>query len=290
MAKHETLTVILTIVLTFIAIITLENSFIPSRWKYITLVITAITYSVFILWYFYYYYTKGHEEQPKASLEIRVLPFYKGFPIPASPAEKILNADGSITYRGRNDSRTTTEQVQFLAPSQLLAVWYGKLDEEKKEFIAKFGVLRIRSVIGGIKECHVGVKYRVIREMGVSRESKWYDGGYLNWFSPLIKQDLGKYNLLENIYHGINKYLRNERMDIFQGEEKDLLLFYVIKGSPQVHLCSGLEYCEIGIATDENVPLRFESELTIAGENFPSVVKRFKINAVWDDFGIEEEP
>lgn len=126
--------------------------------------------------------------------------------------------------------------------------------------------------------------------MGVSRESKWYDGGYLNWFSPSIKQDLSKYNLLEKIYHGINGYLRNEKMDIYQGEDKDLLLFYVIKGSPKVHLCSGLEHYEIGIATDENMPLGFKLELTIAGENFPSVVKRFNINAVWDNFAIEELP
>lgn len=289
MAKHEGLSVILTLILTASAIVTLIMSFIPFPWKFPALIVTVIIFILFVLLYFHFY-AKKHEEQAKAFLEIRILPFYKGFPIPPSPAEKILNADGSITYRGRNDSRTTTEQVQFLAPSQLLAVWYGKLDEEKKEFVAKFGVLRIRSIIGVIKECHVDAKYRVIREMEVTRESKWCNGGYLNWFSPMIKQSMAKYNLLEKIYNGINEYLKNETVDIYQGEERDLLLFYVVKGSPKIHLCSGLEYCEIGIATDENMPLRFELELMVAGENFPSVIKRFKISAVWDDFGIKEVP
>ncbi len=289
MSEYERLSVILASISTGIAIITLIMYFIPFPWKFPALIVTVIIFILFFLSYFNFN-AKTNNELSKASLEIRILPFYKGFPIPPSPMEKLLNADGSITYRGRNDSRKTTDQVQYLAPSQLLAIWYGKLDEEKKEFIAKFGVLRSRSVRGDIKGCHVGVKYRVVNEMGVSRETKWYDGGYLNWFSSSIKQNLSKYNLLENIYHGINKYLRNERMDIYQGEEKDLLLFYVIKGSPHVHLCSGLDYCEIGITIDEKMPLRFETELTIAGENFPSVVKRFKIDAVWDDFNIKEVP
>jgi Ca2+/Na+ antiporter len=138
MAEHEGLSVILLSISTVIAIITLIMFFIPFPWKFIVLIVAIILFISFILWYFYFY-TKRHEGQDKASLEIRILPFYKGFPIPPSPAEKIVNADGSVTYRGRNDSRTTTEQVQSLAPSQLLAVWYGKLDEEKKEFIAKFG-------------------------------------------------------------------------------------------------------------------------------------------------------
>lgn len=36
------------------------------------------------------------------------------------------------------------------------------------------------------------------------------------------------------------------------------------------------------------MPLKFELELTIVGENLSTMIKTLKIGGVWDDFKIEE--
>jgi hypothetical protein len=287
MTKYEGLSVILACILAGGTIVTLIMSFVPFPWKYPLLFVSIVIFLIFILWYFYYY-LRRHGEQTGARLETSILPFYRGSFTPPSSGVKTVNPDGSITYSAKNDIQATGDQVHNLASSQIFAMWQGKPGENMNEFIAKFGVIRFKAIKGYVKGCRVGAKYRVIEEMNVSRVSKWYDGGYLNWFSPKIKQDLRKCNLFERIYNGINECLRNETTDIFQDEEKDLLLFYIIKGSPKVHLCSTLDYCEIGIATAENMPLKFELKLTIVGENLLTMVKTLKISAVWDDFKIEE--
>jgi len=290
MAKYEGFNAILTLVLIGIGIITLVM-LIPSMLFTFKLILIGLPIAFLVvisLWYFLSY-VKKHEVNAETILDIRPLSHYRGFPVPPSPAIKRVNPDGSITIIGKNDSRTTTEDVQFLAPSQLLAVWYGKLDEEKSEFIAKFGVVRVRAVNGDLKNCNVKVRYRITEEMGsLNNIPKWYDGGYLNWFSPPIKQKFGNYNLLGKINSGINEYLKNGKVDIYQGEENDILLFYIIKNSPAIHLRSDFDFSVIGYANDEKMPLKVELELHIAGEGFRSIVKGFRASAVWDDFCIEE--
>lgn len=292
MARHEVLSVILASILTSIALITLILSFMPSPWKFPVLFVSIGVFLIFIFLYFYFY-SRRREEQTGASLKISVLPFYKGYPTPPSPGVKKVNPDGSTTVTVMNDSRATTSQVQYLAPSQLFVLWKGEVGSNMSEFVAKFGVIRFEVIKGYVKGCRVGVKYREIKEMNDASVSKWSDGGYLNWFSPMIKQGLIKCNLFEKmlngmILNGINSCLKNEAMDLFQGEEKDLLLFYVIRGSPMVYLCSTLDNCVIGYAAVESMPLKFELKLTIVGENLLTVVRVFKISAVWDDFKIEE--
>ena len=156
------------------------------------------------------------------------------------------------------------------------------------EFVAKFGVLRFELLSGSVKGCHVGAKYLVVKEMNDARVFGWHDGGYLNWYSIMVRQKLLKCNVFEKIFTGINECLKNDTTDIYQGEERDLLLFYVVKGSPMVHLCSTLDSCVIGYAPDEDVPLVFELKLTVVGEGLLTVEKTFKVSAVWDDFKIEE--
>ena len=86
---------------------------------------------------------------------------------------------------------------------------------------------------------------------------------------------------------GVNEYLECPTEDIYQSEERDLLLFYMIAGAPGIHLCTNLPNDTIGYAVGEQ-QLEFDVELGVAAEGFSRKVWRFRVKARWQDSEILE--
>ncbi len=70
-----------------------------------------------------------------------------------------------------------------------------------------------------------------------------------------------------------------------QSESKDLLLFYMIKDTQTVFLCSSVDSMPIG-SVDDNHPVIFEVEMILSGEGYFATKWRYRVRVLWDDFQI----
>lgn len=251
--------------------------------------LSTIGFVSFGIWYFDFYVKRKKQEIDvevhTPILEFTPLPHYRGYLVQGPPAVTVKNPDGTFTTTMKNETRGTTAEVSLIASSQMIEVWYGPIDKTMNEFVAKFGVIRVKCLRKEAYDCHVQVRYRPITSTGVSVNTRWYRTGNLNWFSIVKKQELHNLDFESLKPKGINPYLKNTSVDIFTGEEKDLLLFYVIKDHPAVHLCTESDFSIVGYTFD-NVPLNFDVELLVSARDYPAIQKNYRVSAVWDDFRI----
>lgn len=225
------------------------------------------------------------------SLQLRPLPDYAGYLVLPSPAKVTVNPDGTKTAVAVNDTHSTTAEFGLLAPSQHFEAGFGPIDQPLKSVTAKFGVIRVKALGGSIPKCHVEVSYRRVSIAGEPVDRRWLPAGRLNWFDIGVKHKTA--HAVEKIYParwgGLNSYLANPMVDLNEGEERDLLLVYMIRDVPTVFLCTDSVDGGIGLILND-VALLFEVELRIAGETLPVQKSRYLIAAKWDYNKIQESP
>jgi hypothetical protein len=222
-------------------------------------------------------------------LSLRPLPHYKGYPLPLKIEVK-ANPDGTKTATATNMGPSAPE-YNLLESSQKLEVMKGPIDQPMQELIAKFGVIRVQCVSGDALDCRADAKVRIIEMYGQVHPTNWIQAGYLDWFSIEIKKDIQQ-NKFDEIYPakhlGLNKYLRNINTDLHQGDEKDLLVFYMIKDLPNVYLSSSVESAHAGNIFGSGQTLRFEIEIAMTARSYPKTTHNYFVTITeFDDFKIE---
>lgn len=205
-----------------------------------------------------------------ATLELRPLKHYKGYMLPPKVEMLPDTPDGKHSANITNVGDSTVE-YSLLERSQKLEVITDILTQPK-ELIAKFGVVRVRCISGDALNCRAQLRVRLIEMYGQIHLTNFVDWGYLNWFSVAIKHNIqqNKFNDIYPSKHlGLNKYLLNTSVDLHQGEEKDLLLFYMIKDLPNVYLCTDVEIAHAGSVFASGQTLKFEVEISLAAQGYP---------------------
>jgi hypothetical protein len=167
----------------------------------------------------------------------------------------------------------------------------GPIDQPMQELIAKFGVIRVQCVSGDALDCRADARVRIIQMYGLVHPTNWIQAGYLNWFSIEIKNDV-QHNKFDEIYPakhlGLNKYLRNISMDLHQGEQRDLLVFYMIKDLPNVYLCSSVETAQAGSIFGSGQTLKFEIEISMTARSYAKSTHNYFVTITeFDDFKID---
>ncbi|MGI0014592.1 MAG: hypothetical protein ACREBU_14295, partial [Nitrososphaera sp.] len=228
---------------------------------------------------------------PAPVLELRPLPHYKGHSLPLQVETRELG-DGKKESTATNVGASTPE-YGLLEISQRFEAWKGQIDKPMSELIIKCGVIRVKCVSGDAINCKAELKSRLVRLDGQIYPSNWLEVGYCNWFSVAIKADVLQ-NKLDDIlpakHLGINKFLKNPTMDLHQGDERDLLLFYMTKDLPNVFLCTDVEGAHAGSIFSPGQTLQFELEIGITAQRYPRNTWRYLITiSDFDDFKIEEE-
>jgi len=171
-------------------------------------------------------------------------------------------------------------------PSQMIYGLFGShVDGVQTEYIAKFGVLRVKALNGNAYKCRASAKIKVTHQLGRYNPQKWEDVGMLNWFSTPRKEQLdGKFDRLANLKdYGLNKYLKNETTTILENTEKDLLVMYMVKGNPKVFICNNGDTRVIGWV-EPNKFLKFTLELTLSAQNNPLTTCQYLVSVLWDDY------
>lgn len=222
-------------------------------------------------------------------LDLRPLPHYKGYQLPLKVEVKDLG-NGKKTATATNVGASTPE-YNLLEISQKLEVAKGPIDQPMNELTAKFGVIRVHCVSGDALNCKAQAKVRIIELYGQMHPTNFVDWGYLNWFSVAIKRDIQQ-NRFDEIYPvkhlGLNKYLKNAAVDLYQGDEKDLLVFYMIKGLSNVFLCTDVEIAHAGSVFSSGQTLKFEVEIGVTAQGYPRMAWSYFVTVNdFDDFKIE---
>lgn len=209
-----------------------------------------IVVAIAIAWWGFREKIEGKEEPQKVEvinlpsvvapvLTLSPLPHYKGYMLP--PKIEIKDIGNGLKQATGKAPEDSNQEARFLQTSQKLEVYSGKVDEPLKELIVKFGVIRVHCISGEAINCKVQARARSIEHFGKQQVTDWYDVGYVNWFSLSKKRGLQK-SFFEGEDKpkgfGINQYLTNVIENLHCDDEKDLLLFYMIKDIPTVFLCT----------------------------------------------------
>jgi hypothetical protein len=262
----------------------------------LAVVSTAIDLIAAII-YFAYKYITG-----VAPLDLKPLPHYQGYSLPPSMEEakrfqeKYKQFPRGGVLHGPSDNLSHPD-AKLLQPSQVMAKYVFDPDTLVVEnaLIAKFGVIRVSSLFGTVKNCKVAARYRTLEEAGKVVNDRWNEGGFLNWYSPELSDRIrGENGVIDEIdkqgrARGINKYLLKSEETITKNDPKDLLVFYMIEHIPNVYLCSSMENAPLGWA--EKGPVKFELELTVTGESekgYSRTFWKYQGTAVWDHFKLDK--
>jgi hypothetical protein len=160
--------------------------------------------------------------------------------------------------------------------------------ESPKELIVQFGVIKVLCKRGEAKNCRVEVKARLTEMLGTKISSKdWIELGFLNWFSVSKKTDLqvAFSRTSIDLGFGINEYLKNTIENIAMGDNRDLLLFYMIKGMNTLFVCADNRLSLIGHPVGD-MPLRFEIELAVTADGYSKTISKYQGCVKWGDFQI----
>jgi len=229
------------------------------------------------------------KESPKTTpiLDLKPLPHYKGEYVYSKPVTIDLG-DGKKQTTITHEDKVTTPEFSFLSKSQWFSWQWGKIDNLQTVF-AKFGVLRVNCVAGEAIDCRASIRIRRIEQFGSSPSgSYWSSCGYLNWYSNSLRVNMAQSMDVEKEKgFGFNKYLKNTNENLQQGDEKDLLLFYMIKGLPSIFLCTDINWISAGLSLQDKPPLKFEVEVTLTAQHYSRTIWRFLITAKWDDYQIQ---
>ena len=230
-------------------------------------------------------------------LDLEPLPHYRGHVLPPSIKRGFAGiplAEKGITMQKVNEPPSYSHpDAKLLRDSQWIAlsVFPPPSYSPRTILIAKFGVIQVHSLSGDVKSCKAEIRYRTLEESSKAINDDWHSGGYLNWSSPELKEKLFQTamkntpNFEAQLGCGINAHLVNTEQDITEGQRKDFLLFYMIKGNPSVFLCTSLESVPAGVAQNGN-PVKFEVEITLTGKGYNTSIWVYRVTALWDDFEI----
>jgi hypothetical protein len=227
-------------------------------------------------------------EAPPPNLDVYPLQHFKGHALPPKVETRELG-DGQKESTLTAVGPSHPEEYNRLAISQKLEVFGGPIDKPPKELIVKFGVIRVYCIEGDALGCRAELRYRILEQLGQKFSMAMVSGGYLNWFRLSMKRDIQ--NHLESIDsergQGINKYLQNTLEDLHQGDEKDLLLFYMIKDLPAVFLCTDVNQASLGSLVPGK-GIKAEIEIALTAQRYPKTSWRFLVTVSdWDDFSIQ---
>jgi hypothetical protein len=226
--------------------------------------------------------------EPPPNLDVYPLQHFKGYALPPKVETKDLG-------NGQKESTLTAvapshpEEYGRLTISQKLEVMGGPIDKPPKELIAKFGVVRVYCVEGDALGCRAELRYRIVEQWGQKFSMAMVSGGYLNWFRLSMKRDIQAHfeSIDSERSKGINKYLQNTLEDLHQGDEKDLLIFYMIKDLPAVFLCTDVDQSSLGVIAPGK-GTKAELEIALTAQLYPKTFWRFLITVSdWDDFNIQ---
>jgi hypothetical protein len=235
--------------------------------------------------------------QQKANLDVQALQHFKGYSLP--PKVQILPdlPDGQHQFSLTNVGASTPPEVYGrLAISQKLEVHRGTVDSANQnaiiqELIAKFAVVRVFCISGDVENCRAEVKYRISQMYGRPMSSPMVYGGTLNWFDLNAKRSIqsNMEAVIQERNFGINKYLHNPTETLHEGDEKDLLVFYMVKDIPSVFMCSDVlgQGSNVGTIV-QGQKLGLELEISLAGQGYPKTIWHFLATVnEWDDLALQ---
>lgn len=181
----------------------------------------------------------------------------------------------------------SSPDARFLNESQKIELYIlPKFGEPpSKELIAKFGVIRVHCIHGEAIGCRVQARVNLVEQLGKQQNAYWLDSGFSNWFSMAKKMEVIRDFNMDKKGFGFETFLVNTVEDIHYTEEKDLLLFYMIKGIDRIFLCTDTNE---PIAFVDNRPAKFEVELSITAQKYPKTVFKYLVTAKWDDYQIQQ--
>lgn len=266
MPKRETLKTILEIFSVWVVIF-LGTAAIPNFFPTMTIIISIIAAIGLFVYGVLYFHQKPEKTEPK----------------PTVVSKSTANSSVFLEVTPLAHVKGTGADVN---PSQMIYGLFGfHVNAARTEYIAKFGVLRVKALKGNAYDCHATARIKVTHELGKPHPHKWEDVGTLNWFSATRREKLdGKFDRLADLKdYGLNKYLRNETVDILENNEKDLLVVYMIKGTPKVFICNNGDTRVIGWV-EPNKFLEFILELSLSAQNYPSTTHQYVVRVLWDDY------
>lgn len=140
---------------------------------------------------------------------------------------------------------------------------------ESKSLTARFGVLKVKVVKGEILNCVAEVNYKpsFFQPNGDKIDSKYRNAGRLNWYS------VSKFDNIMNSPdfqpYRLNTYLLNPVINLHEGEEKELLVCYVIDSisTNTVNLCTESESAGAAQFNKEG-KANFQVEIYIVGNGY----------------------
>jgi hypothetical protein len=234
-------------------------------------------------------------------LNLEPLPHYRGYTLPPNRIKLLPGVP--LALQGVDKQKAAPREYshpngRFLAESQFMTRYYIPPFRFSATalLIAKFGVIRVHSLVGDAIKCKAEIRLRVVETKGKVVGDDWHSIGFANWYSPELSQKFslsaiddiraGKLRELRlALGRGINSYLFNKEEDITQGQHKDLLLFYMLKDNPSVFMCTSLDYAPTGIVQNGH-PVKFEVELTLSGQGYSASIWNYRVTALWDDYTI----
>jgi len=220
-------------------------------------------------------------------LTLTPLPHYRGYMLP--PEYETKDIGNGVHRSTMKPQLNTTVEARLMSSSQHIQIFSGPLTGPYKELIVKFGVIRVHCIGGDAIGCKVEAKVNLIEQFGKPYHKTWYNVGYVNWFSLALRNEFIHFFEGEEKPKGmgLNQYLKNTVEDLHYDEEKDLLLFYMIKDMTPVFLCTDAEGAPVGYAVEDK-PVRFEIELSIRAEKYPRTTFRYLVSAKWDNYEIQQ--
>lgn len=266
MPKRETLKTTLEIIGLWVTI-TLGSAAIPNFFPIITIIISIIAAIGCFIYGLVYFHQKPEHLEPKTSSKHKK----------TSNSNLILKVTPLEHVKGKGDD---------VEPSQgIYGTFSSHVDATPEEYIAKFGVLRVKAKKGNAYDCCATAKIKITHELGKYNPHKWEDVGTLNWFSTNQKEKLdGKFDRLADLKdYGLNRYLKNETTDILENDEKDLLIMYMIKGNPKVFICNDGDTRVIGWVEPDKF-LEFILDVTLSSQNEQITTCQYVVRVLWDDY------
>ena len=246
----------------------------------------------------------------RPTVSVTVLPYKRGFHLlkpsittPYVPGPVIVRLSGPpYTHPEADEAKGSQLWDGFLQfPPQVVIKDAKPGDKIQLTFVplvVKFGVLRVSCLKGDAVGLHASMRYRSPNVDGAwtTGPEGWRALGRLGWYEEGAREKvLGefRYRVHENWPEGINAYLRNPKIDLNEGESADLQLCYnridadPDRGDHRVFLCGEARGAVAG-EYRAGAPVRFELEVSIAGQRLPRRLRYYRCAVAWDSFRIEE--
>lgn len=273
MPKRETLKTIMELIGTWL-IVFFGSAAVPTFFPTITVVISIITAIGLFIYGIVYFHQKPEPEQVE--------------PQTPSISKKTSNSSAILKVTPIEHIKGKGNDVE---PSQVIYGTFGShVDGTQKEYIVKFGVLRVKALKGHIHNCCATAKIKITHELGKYNPHKWEDVGTLNWFSIKKKEQFdGKFDRLADLKdYGLNKFLKNEKVDLLESNEQNLLIMYMIKDNAKVFVCNNGDARVIGWVEPDKF-LEFILEVKLSAQNNLLTTCRYIVRVLWDDYKFSTE-